>query len=1274
MEDFTSNADSLDGDFKALLVMRRNKQKEVTEEQEKLMTKTVQKFIDNKKRKTAVLEKVTVLKDESRKEVIDYEQAIAECFNAVDCVNLADLKSSLDKVMRNKGDVEKLVQSKSDETLIHRALSYSSVNMELLQYLLTVFSDKYVCKCQQVMVGGKKSKISVLHVATEKGHVAAVKLILASLTDQELKAKLLYMTTVIVPEGQRPRPLACLHIAAKCGNNELVKYFINECQMPVDLANDKGDLPILWAANDNKYFTVQLLIRAGANVNGQNDKGSSALHWACRNGHTEVVRVLLTESKDINVNIKRRLGLVCPIIAASAMGFTDIVKLLIEHNADVNTTMKSGHTALHFAAVEGHLDIAVLLLDAGAAIDAVDDKGNDALLLAASHGQHLVVVFLAKVGSSFNHRNHDGKTVWDFALEQKNAKLLMTLVDHVTSPDELAPNNNSDTDRQEGITTTIVSHLSHRPRTASPQKLILPPGITPLHAAASIGDNDIIQFLIDMNLDTFAVDSDQSTFIHVAAKHNQIETLSKFSTEFLCRTQDIRGYTALHIACEYACNEAIALLLPLSDLSQTNTHNQTALHLATRTTGVLVKHTKVLITQMILHHDWTVVHVKDIHQRSALHAAVLAGNFAIIDELHHLSPNVLDVNGASPLHIAIGNGDYETMTKLIKTFSVVGRSIDLNLHDGSGETPLHLAARHGHPSMAAMLIKQGANLVQPNSSGRSVLHEIAFLISQNRENELNYMKVFESICNNCIHWWCRITKKSLPSEQADDYKVYRKEALLHLLTNVHQSEGYNVTQYAAKLAATDMLIYILNIADVFKFTSHQDDSILYDVSDLLPFTSTHESPRDKENIKKLSAVSPSSDSKDCEGNNAESVANSASVAELLVKVEAYGDVAAILDASPFKNIVDSYWNAYQKLFAASFFLHILIMALYSYFGIESLKCVGSFAEQNTTTPAAELYVRTWNLEVALALCLIWPICLIVYDGALAVKTIFSCKRNGITHAFQNARNQSEYLLGTIILQFCGFIYSTFAITFYVMNRYCMASQDYILAISYIFGWVFAINFTRGFKQVHHFSIILKHILFRDMLRFGLIYLFILLAFSFAYSALVQTIPSLKLTGSESIFFVFNWMVGMSDFETDGSEFEKFNKSEAMVEIVYATYIILCTIVLLNLLIAMMSDSYADVRKASEIMWTVGSLRLPLEFEEGLGKSYYRPQHLYWNENAQRWFIRIPKRNVVEKRNSTETVIHDLTLKVEKLVEESRIKESRLLALLEAKEAKANDNY
>lgn len=75
-------------------------------------------------------------------------------------------------------------------------------------------------------MGGKKSKISVLHLATEHGHIDAVKLILSSISDRGQRNKLLYMTTVIVPEGQRPRPLSCLHIAAKCGYNGTIEKSI----------------------------------------------------------------------------------------------------------------------------------------------------------------------------------------------------------------------------------------------------------------------------------------------------------------------------------------------------------------------------------------------------------------------------------------------------------------------------------------------------------------------------------------------------------------------------------------------------------------------------------------------------------------------------------------------------------------------------------------------------------------------------------------------------------------------------------------------------------------------------------------------------------------------------------------------------------------------------------------------------------------------------------------------------------------------------------------
>lgn len=141
-------------------------------------------------------------------------------------------------------------------------------------------------------------------------------MIVSSIRDLVTRTDLLDAETIIVPEGQRPRPMTCLHIAAKCGYNgmqkqqdhvlfcavtlassriddfsDMVTFFVKSCSMPVDLPNDKGDTPTLWAANDNQPHTVKLLISLGANVNARNDKKSSALHWACRNGHLDVVKV-----------------------------------------------------------------------------------------------------------------------------------------------------------------------------------------------------------------------------------------------------------------------------------------------------------------------------------------------------------------------------------------------------------------------------------------------------------------------------------------------------------------------------------------------------------------------------------------------------------------------------------------------------------------------------------------------------------------------------------------------------------------------------------------------------------------------------------------------------------------------------------------------------------------------------------------------------------------------------------------------------------------------
>lgn len=458
----------------------------------------------------------------------------------------------------------------------------------------------------------------------------------------------------------------------------------------------------------------------------------------------------------------------------------------------------------------------------------------------------------------------------------------------------------------------------------------------------------------------------------------------------------------------------------------------------------------------------------------------------------------------------------------------------------------------------------------------------------------------------------------------------------------------------------------MNTTNVFRWTNAQGSSVTYDVSDLLPMTSTLKNQAERKMSKNQTGIAPANDTESSRPVLTTSDLNPTTVAELLVKVDEHQFVAPILDTSPMKNIVDSYWGAYQKLFAFIFVFHVVIMSLYSYFSVQQLaRCVDFALSTNITVQTTDAYNRTWNSELALAVCLIWPILLIISDIMKVVRSLIGCGRVGVRQSCQGTVSQGEHLFGYIIVQLCGFFYSITTIIWYSMNRYCHVSQDYVLAVSLIFGWVYSFSFTRGFRQVHHFSTILQHIIFRDMMRFVLIYLFILLAFSLSYGALTQAVPSMKVSGVESMFLVFNWMVGMADFEPDSDGIDQVDKSESFMKIIYSVYIILSTIVLLNLLIAMMSDSYSGVRQMSEVMWKVGSLRLPLELEQNMGRSYYRPPQLWFEPDTNRWYIKIHEAEIIERLSDKDLVIQDLTLRIEKLSEEGKLREARIISLLQS---------
>ncbi|KAL6355474.1 hypothetical protein LRP88_11065 [Fusarium phalaenopsidis] len=157
----------------------------------------------------------------------------------------------------------------------------------------------------------------------------------------------------------------------------------------VDVNSDHGE-PLQVAAAKGSIWTVQALLKAGANVNSPalSQHSKTALQGAAASGKTELVDILLKAGADINAPPSPRWGETA-LQAAVARGSVRMVKFLLLHGADVNAPASPYHgaTALQKAAMAGHLRIALMLLKEGADINAppAATGGRTALEAAAEH-------------------------------------------------------------------------------------------------------------------------------------------------------------------------------------------------------------------------------------------------------------------------------------------------------------------------------------------------------------------------------------------------------------------------------------------------------------------------------------------------------------------------------------------------------------------------------------------------------------------------------------------------------------------------------------------------------------------------------------------------------------------------------------------------------------------------------------------------------------------------------------------------------------------------
>ncbi|TMX04777.1 hypothetical protein EJD97_004658, partial [Solanum chilense] len=156
----------------------------------------------------------------------------------------------------------------------------------------------------------------------------------------------------LIDKGAEPAILstsgAALHNAARNGHIELVKFFLS-IGVDIDLQSDVGT-PLMWAVGHRQKDVVKVLLDHHFNQVG--DDGMSPLQAAVAVDSFPCVELLVKAGANVNVMTGEGMwcGEMTPLLVAARKGNAESVKCLLQAGADPNFTDQDGYKPIHFAA------------------------------------------------------------------------------------------------------------------------------------------------------------------------------------------------------------------------------------------------------------------------------------------------------------------------------------------------------------------------------------------------------------------------------------------------------------------------------------------------------------------------------------------------------------------------------------------------------------------------------------------------------------------------------------------------------------------------------------------------------------------------------------------------------------------------------------------------------------------------------------------------------------------------------------------------------------
>ncbi|NWQ94371.1 ANKR6 protein, partial [Burhinus bistriatus] len=215
-----------------------------------------------------------------------------------------------------------------------------------------------------------------------------------------------------------------LLVAAYKGQVENVVQLINKGAKVA--VTKHGRTPLHLAAHKGHLHVVQVLLKAGCDLDIQDDGDQTALHRAAVVGNTDVIATLIQEGcaldrqdKDGNTALHE----------ACWHGFSQSAKVLVKAGANVLAKNKAGNTPLHLACQNSHSQSTRVLLLGGSRADLKNNAGDTCLHVAARYNHLPIVRVLLSAFCSVHEKNQAGDTALHVAAALNHRKVVKLLLE-----------------------------------------------------------------------------------------------------------------------------------------------------------------------------------------------------------------------------------------------------------------------------------------------------------------------------------------------------------------------------------------------------------------------------------------------------------------------------------------------------------------------------------------------------------------------------------------------------------------------------------------------------------------------------------------------------------------------------------------------------------------------------------------------------------------------------------------------------------------------------